>query len=131
MSLFGSGFASLVDRIIGLGSQPITLTRRSGGVYNPVTGVPVTATSLLVKGSIVPYESFRHSGFRKEIGLDVQEGDLIAILSAYAASGLPLAPPHPNDLIETPTVVYTIVGVAPHAPAGVDLMFLCAIRGGQ
>jgi hypothetical protein len=131
MSLFGNGFRNMADKIIGLSGQSLTLTRRSGSTYNPATGVSITATSVLVKGAILPYESFRHSGFRTDVGLDVQQGDLIALVSAIAATGKPLASPRPGDTIETTSVVYAVVSVAPHAPAGVDLLYMCTIRGTQ
>lgn len=131
MSLFGNGYRAMADKVLGLAGQSLTLTRRSSATYSPSTGVTVTATSVLVKGAILPYESFKHSGFRSDTGMDIQQGDLIAMVSAIAANGKPLATPHVNDTIETATTVYTIISVAPHAPAGVDLLFLCTIRGSQ
>ena len=130
MSIFGSAAQGLADRIIGLTGQPLTLTRRSASTsYSPAAGVTVAATQSIVKGAVLPYESFRHSGFRMDVGTDLIQGDLIAMISPVGVDGVAIVPPQTNDQLTMGSNNYSIVSVTPHAPAGVDLLFICGLRG--
>lgn len=130
MSVFGSGARSLADKIIGAAGQAMTLTRRGqASAYSPATGVTITQTATAIRGAVVPYESFRNMGFHKETGFDIIQGDQVGMLSAIGPDGVPIVPPAENDLVTVGRSNYTIINIAPHSPAGVDLMYLCNLRG--
>ena len=130
MPIFGNAAQGIADHIIGLTGQALTLTRRSAGTtYSPATGVTVAATQSIVKGAVLPYESFKHSGFRMDPGTNLIEGDLIAMISPVGPDGKAIVPPQTNDQLTVGSNVYSIVAVTPHAPSGVDLLFMCGLRG--
>jgi hypothetical protein len=132
MSIFTSASRGLADKLIGIAGQQMTLTRRAqSGSYNPATGMTIAAQTFTVTATIAPYETFRHMGFHKDQGLDVVQGDQVALISAIGASGAPITPPQVNDLLTAGSKTYTISACAPHSPAGMDLLYLCSVRGPQ
>ena len=132
MSIFGSGIQGLTSKLIALAGQPLTFIKRSqSGTYNPATGMTIATASYAVNGTIAPYETFRHMGFRKDDGLDVVQGDLYAIVSAAAVDGTAIPAPQTNDQIANASTTYSVNSVAPHSPSGVPLFYLCSLRGAQ
>lgn len=107
--------------------QTVTLTRRTAGAYNPATGTSaVVETTQTGKGVILPFGP----GLRNQSGSTITADDRQCYLSALNSAGAALTEPKVNDtLTDANSYVWTIVEVAPLAPAGLKIMYELTLRG--
>lgn len=114
------------DAMIAAKGQSITLTRRTAGAYNTSTGTSATTTSTQAgKGVILPFAM----GLRKMAGTNVPATDKQCLLSALATDGTALTAPKLDDtLTDAGGTVYSIVEIAPLAPAGLAIIYELTVR---
>lgn len=108
--------------------QPVTITRVTEGAYNPATGsTSETTTTQTGVGAVFPYSP----GLRNQPGSMIAENDQQLLLSTLGSTGAPLNPaPSVNDRVTLADgSVHTIEAVQTLAPAGIDIMHDCRIRG--
>lgn len=117
---------STANRLIADKGLAVTLTRQAAGTYDPATGAPAIATTTQTgKGVILPFAAgLRHAG-----GSNIVQGDKQLLLSAINSAGSPLTPPALDDKVTAAGVDYVITEIAPLAPAGLNIMFDCTVRG--
>lgn len=106
--------------------QAITLTRRAPGAYNTATGTSATTTSTQAgKGVILPFAS----GLRKMAGTNIPATDKQCLLSALTTAGTAITAPKLDDtLTDAGGTVYSIVEIAPLAPAGLAIIYEMTVR---
>lgn len=123
----------LAPKSAGGKGQAITLTRKTGGAYNPATSqVEGTGTaSQYTSGIVTEYKSASRGGLQRQDGSLVQSGDRSLRLSPYAVDGTPLNPgPGLDDQITLASgQTYTITTVSMMNPAGLVIYYDCNIRG--
>jgi len=102
--------------------QAMTLTRVSGGTYDPVTGgvtSPVTQT-----WTVYGIETAFRDGLTMAAGTLVQSGDRQAIIAADQQA------PIPGDSLTIGGVAWKVIAVSPVNPAGTALLFKLHVRKG-
>lgn len=138
MSTYDERGLALAVRMLALKSaggkgQAITLTKKSGGTYNPATSQveSVTTSSQYTSGIVSEYKSSSQGGLQRQDGSLIQSGDRSLRLSPYAVDGTPLSPgPGLDDQITlTNGQAYTITTVSMMNPAGLVIYYDCNIRG--
>lgn len=98
--------------------ESATLTRNTGGTYNPATGVTVvTGAPETIMAAVFDYPQHLVDGTR------VLTGDKQVFAGAVGVTA-----PTPGDTITWQSVVYTIVTSKPLAPAGTNLLHDVQIR---
>lgn len=115
--------ASLTDD-----GQSVTITRTTEGAYNTATGTAsTTTTSQTGIGAVFPYSA----GLRNMAGSLIAENDQQLLLSTLSSTGAALSPvPTVADKITLADgSVHTIEAIQTLAPAGIDIMHDCRIRG--
>jgi len=118
--------------------QAMTLTRVSGGTYDPVAGsvtTPVTTTY-----TVYGIETAFRDGLTMSAGTLIQSGDRQAVVAADQATrwdaiadfdavtdffgGIPI----PGDSLTIGGIVWKVIAVTPVNPAGTALLFKCQVR---
>jgi hypothetical protein len=108
-------------RMITAKGQTVTIKRRAAGAYNPATGTAaITETTQTGKGVILPFAT----GLRKMAGTNIPATDKQCILSAAGIT----APKVDDTLTDANGVIYSIVDIAPLAPAGLDIIYELTVR---
>jgi hypothetical protein len=100
----------------------MTLTRVSGGTYDPVAGsvsAPATQT-----WTVYGIETAFRDGLTMSAGTLIQSGDRLAIVAADQAT------PIPGDSLTIGGVAWKIIAVTPVNPAGTALLFKLHVRKG-
>jgi hypothetical protein len=112
--------------LIAAKGQTVTLTRRAAGAYNTANGTSATTTSTQTgKGVILPFAS----GLRKMAGTNIPAGDKQCLLSALSTAGAAITAPKVDDMLtDAGGTIYSIVDVAPLAPAGLDIIYELTVR---
>lgn len=107
--------------------QSVSIAGATGGTYDVSTGtVSNTAYSASGKAVILPLNPNRKTG-----NVDVKAGDEQMLLAGVATGGAVLSQP-PVDAVVTlgdGTTKRTIVAVEPLAPAGLNILYDCIVRG--
>lgn len=123
----------LAPKSAGGKGQAITLTKKSGGTYNPATSQVEGAgtASQYTSGIVSEYKSASRGGLQRQDGSLIQSGDRSLRLSPYAVDGAPLSPgPGLDDQITLANgQSYTITTVSMLNPAGLVIYYDCNIRG--
>lgn len=102
--------------------QAMTLTRVSGGTYDPVAGSVTGATTTTY--TVYGIESAFRDGLTMSAGTLIQSGDRLAIVAADQAT------PVPGDSLTIVGVVWKVIAVNAVNPAGVALLFKLHVRKG-
>lgn len=91
--------ALTADRMLTSKGQPVTITRKTAGTYNPATGSATVTTTTQTGYGVI----FDH-GDRNVDGTLIQAGDKNLLLSAIG-----ITVPELNDTVTVGGAVYTIV----------------------
>lgn len=108
--------------------QTVTITRTTEGAYNTATGTASTTTASQTGiGAVFPYSA----GLRNMASSLIAENDQQLLLSTLNSDGVALSPvPTAADKITLADgSVHTIEAIQTLAPAGIDIMHDCRIRG--
>lgn len=105
-------------RLIRSNGQPVTVTRRAAGTYDPASGLTVTPANQAGFGVVLPLSQMAKQR------TNIMESDQQLLLAA------PLAPvPKVDDFVTLADgSIASIVAVDPLSPAGTDLLYDCIIR---
>jgi hypothetical protein len=112
--------AASIAKTLKAKGQAMTLTRVSGGTYDPVAGsvsAPATQT-----WTVYGIETAFRDGLTMSAGTLIQSGDRLAIVAADQAT------PIPGDSLTIGGVAWKIIAVTPVNPAGTALLFKCQVR---
>lgn len=116
---FYTDMQAVTDSTMADLGQMVTLTTKSVGAYNPATGnAAVTVSTQQVKAVVFP------RGAKDIDGTLIQQGDQKLLLSMAGA-----AAPHLDDTVTIGTTTYTITFIKLLAPAGINVLCECNIRG--
>ena len=119
MSDFYSGLAQTALRLLQEYGQPMTLTRRTAGAYNPATGAAtITSTTADAQGAIF---DIRGKEFDPQM---VQVGDRKIIM---AAVGLDFAP-EPGMHVTVGADEWSVVQAGAINPGAVDVIYKLQVR---
>ncbi len=102
--------------------QAMTLTRVSGGTYDPVAGSTTGATT--ANYTVYGIETAFRDGLTMSAGTLIQSGDRQAVVAADQAT------PVPGDSLTIGGVAWKVIAVTPVNPAGTALLFKLHIRRG-
>lgn len=116
---------SSAARMIAAKGQTVTLTRRTPGAYSPANGAAaITETTQTGKGVILDFAA------RKMGESNIPMAGKQCLLSALNSAGASLTAPAIDDtLTDVGGNAYTVVSIAPLAPAGLEIMFDLTLRG--
>lgn len=112
--------AASIAKTLKAKGQAMTLTRVSGGTYDPVAGsvtTPVTTTY-----TVYGIEAAFRDGLTMSAGTLIQSGDRQAVVAADQAT------PVPGDSLTIGGIVWKVIAVTPVNPAGTALLFKCQVR---
>lgn len=112
--------AASIAKTLKAKGQAMTLTRVSGGTYDPVAGsvtTPVTTTY-----TVYGIETAFRDGLTMSAGTLIQSGDRQAVVAADQAT------PVPGDSLTIGGIVWKVIAVTPVNPAGTALLFKCQVR---
>jgi len=112
--------AASIAKTLKAKGQAMTLTRVSGGTYDPVAGsvtTPVTTTY-----TVYGIETAFRDGLTMSAGTLIQSGDRQAVVAADQAT------PVPGDSLTIGGVVWHVIAVNAVNPAGAALLFKCQVR---
>ena len=110
---------AVTDNTLAELGQIVTLTTKSVGDYNPATGnAAVTVSTQQVKAVVFP------RGAKDIDGTLIQQGDQKLLLSMAGVTA-----PHLDDTVTIGGITYTITLIKPLAPAGINVLCVCNIRG--
>lgn len=114
------------DRMIAAKGQPVTLTRRMQGEYNPATGsASITETTQMGKGVIFDFAD----GLRNLAGTNIPAAARQCYLSALDMAGAVLTRPAVDDrLSDVSGVTYNVSAVSELSPAGTDILYTLTIE---
>ncbi len=138
MSTYDERGLALAVRMLALKSaggkgQAITLTRKTGGTYNPATSEVESAStaSQYCSGIVTDYKATSRAGMQRQDGSLIQSGDRALRLSPKTVTGEALDPgPGLNDQVTLADGrAYTITSVSMLNPAGIVIYYDCNIRG--
>jgi hypothetical protein len=116
---FYADMQAVADSTLADFGQLVTLTTKTVGAYNPATGnAAVTISTQQVKAVVFPHGS-------KDIdGTLIQQGDQKLLLSMAGVTA-----PHLDDTVTIGATTYTITFIKLLAPAGINVLCECNIRG--
>jgi hypothetical protein len=100
----------------------MTLTRVSGGTYDPVAGSTTGATTQT--WTVYGIETAFRDGLTMSAGTLIQSGDRQAVVAADQAT------PVPGDSLTIGGVAWKVIAVSPVNPAGTALLFKLHVRKG-
>ena len=114
----------IVAKALKLKGQPMTLSRDTGGAFDPVAGgiTGAVAQTFTVYGITSNYNSFTKTSAQNNPDSLIKSGDKKAILSAGVVE------PAPGDSLTIMGKVWTVISVDTLSPQGVDLMHTCQVR---
>ena len=116
---FYTDMQAVADNTMAELGQIVTLTTKTVGAYNPATGnAAVTVSTQQVKAVVFP------RGAKDVDGTLIQQGDQKLLLSMAGAIA-----PHLDDTVTIGATTYTITFIKLLAPAGVNVLCECNIRG--
>lgn len=105
-------------RLLTKFGQPVTLTQKTPGVYNPETGeVAVVDAAQSATGVVLDY------GTKSIDGALIMVGDRKLLLSPVG-----IDTPAVNDVVSIGEVTYTITLIKETNPAGTPVLYECNIR---
>jgi hypothetical protein len=115
------------NRMIAAKGQTVTITRRVTGDYDPATSSAwVQESTQTGKGVILPLSA----SVRKLAGTNIAATDSQCLLSALDSLGAELVAPGLDDMLtDAAGKIYTVVEVAPLAPAGLAIVYDMTVRG--
>jgi len=113
--------------MIAAKGQTVTLTARTAGSYDTSTGsASITETTQTGKAVILPL-----AHYRKAQG-NVVAGDETLLLAGVDTTGAALNAPKVDSLVtDANSKVYTVIAVDKLAPAGLNIIYDCVVRGNQ
>ena len=114
----------IIAKTLKAKGQPMTLTRSTGGILDPVTGLTAgaTNTAYVVNGITSNYNSIAKLSSQSDPNSLIQSGDKKAIISAGVVE------PLPGDTLTIMGKVWTVIAVDTLCPQGVNLMHTCQVR---
>lgn len=116
---FYADMQAVADSAMADLGQMVMLTTKTVGAYNPATGnAAVTVSTQQVKAVVFP------RGAKDVDGTLIQQGDQKLLLSMVGATA-----PHLDDTVTIGATTYTITFIKLLAPAGINVLCECNIRG--
>ena len=116
---FYSEAASVADELIREYGQAVTLTTTSSSVYDPATGTATSVTSTQAAQAVV-----FPRGAKDVDGTLIKQGDQKLLLSMVGVTA-----PQLDDTVTIGATTYTITFIKLLAPAGINVLCECNIRG--
>jgi hypothetical protein len=112
--------AATIAKTLQAKGQAMTLTRVSGGVFDPVTGA--TTGAVTQTWTVYGIESAFRDNLSMAAGALIQSGDRLAIIAADQTA------PIPGDSLTIGGVVWHVIAVNAVNPAGAAYIFKVHIR---
>ena len=116
--------AENVLKMLRKGGQPMTLTRKTTGTFDPVSGSTTgdTSQAYTVYGITKNYTRFNMGNSFNDTNSMVLSGDKEALIDAVTVV------PMLSDVLTIMGVDWVVVSINETSPQGVPLMYSCQIR---
>lgn len=119
MSFYGDMSETVLDMLTEFG-MPATLTRQTGGSFDPTTGVVTGSSTATYTVTVAQFDyDLKDSGADYQKETEIRSGDKQILL---AASGFAVVPVQ-SDTITVAGTIYNIVNIKALSPAGVVVMY--------
>jgi hypothetical protein len=104
--------------------QPMTLTRTSAGIFDPVSGSAAGGVTeqFTVYGITKNYTRFNMGNSFSDANSLIQSGDKQALIAADVVE------PLPSDTLTIMGVDWVVISVNTTSPQGMTLLFSCQVR---
>lgn len=123
MSQFYDRTAATAARLLASYGQPVSITRTSGGTYDPLTGETTgqTATTYTPDGVLLNYGG-KEAGELRAAGVDIVSTDKKLLCAAFAVD------PVLTDKVTVEGEAWTVMRVKTLSPAGTSVLHELQVR---